>query len=225
MYAKILISGSIETVSGLHIGTGGGFSAIGAADSPVIRDAVTKLPMIPGSSLKGKIRTLLAKKLNPTKVSLYDNDCPEIIRLFGGMKKTGRAIFSDMYLENLDELEKNGIYDPTEIKFENNINRLSAIANPRQIERVIRSCSFGFNLIYNIDNDTQDTEIEEDIKNLCDGMTLLCYDYLGGSGSRGYGKIKFNNLNAEFVVGNDDGTFDDTLDNCNDMLRNVGDLR
>ncbi|MBE6841327.1 MAG: type III-A CRISPR-associated RAMP protein Csm3 [Ruminococcus sp.] len=224
MYSKMLISGSIETVSGLHIGTGGGFSAIGAADSPVIRDAVTRRPMIPGSSLKGKLRTLLAKKLNTSKVSTYDDDCDEILRLFGGMKKTGRAIFSDMYLENMDELEKSGIYEPTEIKFENNINRLSAIANPRQIERVIRSCRFGFRLIYNIEDDVKISEIEEDIKNLCDGMTLLTYDYLGGSGSRGYGKIKFKDLNAEFVVGNDDGEFDNILDNCNKLLGSVGDL-
>ena len=75
-----------------------------------------------------------------------------------------------------------------------------------------------------IEDDVKISEIEEDIKNLCDGMTLLTYDYLGGSGSRGYGKIKFKDLNAEFVVGNDDGEFDNILDNCNKLLGSVGDL-
>lgn len=219
MYSKILIKGSIETVTGLHIGTGGDFAAIGAADSPVIRDAISSLPMIPGSSLKGKLRSLLAKKLNTTTSRNYDEDCDEIIRLFGGMKKAGRIIFSDMYIENIEELQKLGIYDPTEIKFENNINRLTAVANPRQIERVIRKCRFGCELIYNVENTD---ELEKDIKNLCDGMKLLQYDYLGGSGSRGYGKIKFNDLYAETVVGNEDGELDDILENCNELLKNVG---
>lgn len=64
MLAKILIKGEIETVTGMHIGTGGDFSAIGMADSLVIRDAVSGKPIIPGSTLKGKLRTLLARKYN-----------------------------------------------------------------------------------------------------------------------------------------------------------------
>ena len=220
MFSKILIHGSVETVTGLHIGTGGDFSAIGAADSPVIRDAVSSLPMIPGSSLKGKMRTLLARQLNETTARNYDEDCAEILRLFGGMKKAGRVIFSDMYIENMDELRKYGIYDPTEIKFENNINRLSAVANPRQIERVIRQCRFGLRLIYNVESED---EVETDIKNICEGMKLLQYDYLGGSGSRGYGRVKFSGLSAESVVGNDNGELDEVIEKCNDLLKNVGD--
>lgn len=223
MYSKILISGSIETVTGLHIGTGGDFAAIGAADSPVIRDAVSSLPIIPGSSLKGKLRTLLAKKLNTKTAGNYDQDNEQIIRLFGGMKKSGRAVFSDMFIENMDELKNYGIYNPTEIKFENNINRLTAVANPRQIERVIRKCRFGFKLIYNVEGiDEKNDEIITDIKNLCDGMKLLQYDYLGGSGSRGYGKIKFDGLSASAVVGNESGELDEIIKKCNTMLKNVG---
>mgnify|MGYP000999537641 CR=1 FL=1 len=60
MYAKVEISGVIEVVTGMHIGGSSAFSAIGAVDSPVIRDVRTNLPMLPGSSLKGKMRTLLA---------------------------------------------------------------------------------------------------------------------------------------------------------------------
>ena len=59
MYAKISITGTITSVTGMHIGGASGFSAIGAIDSAVIRDVRTNLPMIPGSSLKGKMRSLL----------------------------------------------------------------------------------------------------------------------------------------------------------------------
>ena len=51
MFAKIEISGTIEIVTGLHIGGSSAFSAIGAVDSPVIMDTRTNQPMIPGSSL------------------------------------------------------------------------------------------------------------------------------------------------------------------------------
>lgn len=69
MFAKIEIKGKIILETGMHIGGSTQFSAIGAIDSPVIRDSFTDLPMIPGSSLKGKIRTLLAKKIQQWKIS------------------------------------------------------------------------------------------------------------------------------------------------------------
>ena len=73
MFAKIEISGKLEVVTGLHIGGYSAFSAIGAVDSPVVRDSRTNMPMIPGSSLKGKMRTLLAKRYNP--VEFYFRIC------------------------------------------------------------------------------------------------------------------------------------------------------
>ena len=56
MFGKIQITGEIEVVTGMHIGGSSAFAAIGAVDSPIIRDVTSNLPMIPGSSLKGKIR-------------------------------------------------------------------------------------------------------------------------------------------------------------------------
>ena len=85
MFAKILIKGELETVTGLHIGTGGAYSAIGAADSPVIRDVITGAPMIPGSSLKGKIRSLLARKYNDSvrnQGHFRRNEIPEPAYIF-----------------------------------------------------------------------------------------------------------------------------------------------
>ena len=74
MFAKIEIRGIIEVVTGLHIGGSTAFSAIGAVDSPVVKDSLTNLPLIPGSSLKGKMRTLLAKQYNETVNVTYVDD-------------------------------------------------------------------------------------------------------------------------------------------------------
>ena len=80
MFAKVMISGTIETVTGLHIGGSGAFSAIGAVDSPVVKDSRTGRPMIPGSSLKGKMRALLAKRYNEDWIAeTPDDDKPYFI--------------------------------------------------------------------------------------------------------------------------------------------------
>lgn len=223
MYAKIEIRGKIEVCTGMHIGGSSAFAAIGAVDSPVIKDVRTGNPIIPGSSLKGKMRTLLAKKYNQKKVaSSPDNDDECLLRLFGTSKKDAkgcikksRVIFSDMIMSNAEELRDKGIRSLTEVKFENSIDRITAVANPRQIERVIRGAQFELNIIYELDNEE---EAIEDLAILADGMKLLGYDYLGGSGSRGYGKIKFNNLETECVVGE---VSDDTLDKIDEIFRNV----
>lgn len=107
MFAKIEISGVIEVMTGLHIGGSSAFSAIGAVDSPVILDTRSNMPMIPGSSLKGKMRTLLAKKYNEVFARIPDDDNECLLALFGSAKKgavrTSRVQFSDMFLSNLDE--------------------------------------------------------------------------------------------------------------------------
>lgn len=86
MYSKIRITGVLETKTGMHIGGSSAFSAIGAVDSPVIKDVRNGKPMVPGSSLKGKIRTLLAKKYNEAVVN-PDNDAECIRRVFGSAKR------------------------------------------------------------------------------------------------------------------------------------------
>ena len=206
MYLKIKITGRLDIVSGLHIGASGAFSAIGSVDSPVIRDVHEGIPMIPGSSLKGKMRSLLARQHNNGRIARsHDEDDVKILRLFGcsaknSKYKNGRLLFSDMILSNADELRKLGVDNLTEIKFENTINRITAEAKPRQIERVIRGSRFGLNIIYEFGNQEMN-ELIEDFDILCDGFNLLQYDYLGGSGSRGYGKVSVSCLKAECVVG------------------------
>lgn len=213
MLNKIRINGEIELLTGLHIGTGGEFAAIGAADSPVIKDVITNESIIPGSSLKGKLRSMLGSRYSIKNANGADDDCDEIKRLFGSVDKPSRLIFSDMTISNKDELKSLNVYTTTETKFENNINRLSGVANPRQIERTIRGCKYSMDIIYNL---KEEDEALEDMKMLAEGFKLLEFDYLGGHGSRGYGKVKFNNLSAECVIGN---VSEDLLGEINDALK------
>lgn len=206
MYSKIQITGVLETKTGMHIGGSSAFSAIGAVDSPVIKDVRNGKPMVPGSSLKGKIRTLLVKKYNEAVVN-PDNDAECIRRVFGSAKKdkdnkvhASKIIVSDMFLMNEDEIRNRGIESFTEVKFENSINRATAVANPRQIERAIKGLQFGIDMIYEVENGKED-EVIDDIKLLAEGMKMLEYDYLGGSGSRGYGKVQFFDMTAKVVIG------------------------
>ena len=151
-------------------------------------------------------------------IGKHDDDPEIVLRLFGNAKKTvqehrnSRLIFSDMILSNMDELKQLDIHSATEVKFENSISRLTAVANPRQIERVIRGSEFELELIYNVEDETQ---IQEDFEAIRYGLTLLEYDYLGGSGSRGYGKVKFEDLQAENVIGN---LSDKVMQLCNEIL-------
>ena len=215
MFSKIEITGIIQAETGIHIGGNSQFAAIGAVDSPVIRDVYTDYPMIPGSSLKGKMRTLLAKQYNKG-LEKPENDDDRILRLFGSAEKGkiqfSRLIFSDMIMVNAEKLQKQGI-STTEIKFENTINRLTAVAMPRQIERAVRGSEYELHLIYNLE---KEEEFEEDMKLLRHAMTLLTYDYIGGHGSRGYGKISFKNLDLNCVIGKVDK---DLLETCRKIVK------
>jgi CRISPR-associated protein Csm3 len=202
-YTKIKIQGTIEVKTGLHIGGDDSFSAIGAIDSPVVRDPLSRLPIIPGSSLKGKMRSLLAREMGSVpqaKTKGFENDCDEIKRLFGATsnadgtaQEIARLQFSDCFLLNAADLPQ-----IAETKFENTIDRLTGEANPRQIERVIRGAEFGFELIYNV---LEESEVESDFANIKSAINLLENDYLGGGGTRGNGRIVFKNLEASVVTG------------------------
>ena len=205
-YTKIKITGTIEIKTGMHIGGDDSFSAIGAIDSPVVRDPLTRLPIIPGSTLKGMMRSVLARDKGTVPAAGtkgFEGDCFELLRLFGSSSKesdaagTGmqmsRLQFSDCFLKNKEELPQ--IF---ENKFENTIDRLTSIANPRQIERVVRGAQFGMEIIYNVEDAEQ---IEEDFANIRAGLSLIENDYLGGGGSRGNGRVTFGDLRAEVVTG------------------------
>src|SRR4051794_33459872 len=95
---KLILSGDLHCETGLHIGAGKGSLEIGGADNPVVKDAFG-LPYIPGSSLRGKIRSLLEDALGLTspselvylskrrgqEVRIHQSDRPddEVCLLFG----------------------------------------------------------------------------------------------------------------------------------------------
>lgn len=207
---KVMITGRLEVVTGLHIGVSKETVKIGGIDSPVVRDPVTNLPYIPGSSLKGKMRSLMEKALGKEfrEISKYpliqihvcsDESC-EVCRLFGSSVKVGqeqkhipaRLIVRDLHLLNKGDLEKIDTGLPyTEWKFENSIDRVTSAANPRQIERVPAGAVFGLELVY----DAHDLEqLREDIENIRRALKLLEDDVLGGHGSRGYGQVRFDGI-------------------------------
>src|SRR5579871_803876 len=98
LVGKLLLEGDITCQTGLHIGAGKGSLEIGGADNPVVKDAFG-LPYIPGSSLRGKVRSLLENALGLTshselvylskrkgqEVRIHQSDRPddEICLLFG----------------------------------------------------------------------------------------------------------------------------------------------
>jgi len=163
-------------------------------DSPVIKTP-QGVPYIPGSSLKGKIRSLLGLKEGSLDV---EKDSDLLIKMFGssvkGKETISRLIFRDSMLDKTDfkkVFTEDAILDTefTEAKYENTINRKSGTTKYgglRQIERVPAGAKFDFEIIVNI----FDTDTEDIIGKLKEGIKLLESSYLGGSGSRGYGKVK-----------------------------------
>lgn len=194
---KLKITATLHLQTGLHIGGSSEFAPIGAVDSSVIRDPYSKQPIIPGSSLKGKIRSLLRRN-EGTVDSKNESNC--LKRLFGAAGDEvlpSRLQFFDIKMtynsvEELEHLDMDTYLG--EIKFENTINAITGAANPRQIERVPAGARFAFQLVYNI---TDETQIKEDMEKLSEGIQLLQWDYLGGSGSRGYGRVAFTNWHVD----------------------------
>ena len=198
MCGKILITCSLVVRTGLHIGGSGIFSPIGAVDSPVIRDPLTQRPIVPGSSLKGKLRTLLVRSDSYQKgngiesLPEIDQEPEGILRLFGCATpvRRSRLQFSDCFVTNAEEMDAVGL---TEVKTENAISRSNSVANPRQIERVNPGVKFGGRIVYDI---AQKEEMEADLTLLAKGMKLLQLDYLGGHGSRGSGRVSFRDFHV-----------------------------
>lgn len=203
MYGKLIIGCELVVRTGMHIGGSSVFSAIGAVDSPVASDPGTGMPIVPGSSLKGKMRTLLArsKNKNADHLPAHNNDDVAIRRLFGSSKpvQTARLQFTDAFVANNDKMKelKDKMQEAglTEIKSENTINRENCVAIPRQIERVIPRVRFDVRLVYDLFG--QDQEIIEDMTLLAKGFRLLQMDYLGGYGTRGSGRVSFEQFHFD----------------------------
>jgi len=210
------LEGKIILRSGLHIGSGNMEMHIGGTDSPVIKHPHTLEPYIPGSSLKGKVRSLLEMEsglmiytdggvVSSETLKKVERDpglkarCEAILKIFGSSgadkeDETGfgptRVSFADCYL---DDEWKNRARDNrwllTEEKSENVINRIRGTAeHPRFIERVPEGTKFRFLVTFKV-LQSGDPELFDTF--LLKGLKLLEMDALGGNGSRGYGRINF----------------------------------
>lgn len=217
--AIVSIQATLELVSGLRIGAGDSEMRIGGVDNPVIRHPHTQAPYIPGSSIKGKMRSLLEWRSGAVQEEAlgwrdYDGATPatkaevkRILQLFGisGSDKLDvtqmadigptRISFWDCNLQKAweDEVRANNQM-LTEVKSENRINRISGVAeHPRQTERVPAGARFDFRLsVKRLAGDS-----DELLTTVLQGLKLLELDSVGGSGSRGYGKLKFVGLQID----------------------------
>lgn len=210
------IKGKIILKTGLHIGSGDTEMHIGGTDNPVIKHPHSQEPYIPGSSLKGKVRSLL--ELESGLMGLTRGQplqASNLKKLEGKQKETGKKILkifgsggSDAELIVSEEIgptrvsfsdcplneewkkkadEKRWPY--VEVKSENAINRIKGVAeNPRFSERVVAGAEFDFQITLKIFSDEEENEL---FPYLLKGLKLLEKDALGGSGSRGYGRIQF----------------------------------
>lgn len=253
LYKKVFISGTALCLTGLHIGDSKDSVNIGGADGPVIRRKDNNEPYIPGSSLKGKMRSLLQQLLGE---DTFEMSTSNISQLFGGVQsktknshnepqfpnRISRLIVRDAYLErildNQGELIGGSAYELlnskftdmpyTEQKYENTIDRKSGTTingggGIRNQERVPAGAKFELNFVLNVFVDPNLSE-EEKAKNATTlqeqylrtfwlGIKLLESDYLGGSGSRGYGQLALNIS----VVG--EKTRDDFEKDAEDLLK------
>lgn len=209
-----IITGNILCLTGLHIGNSGDSVDIGGSDSPIIRDPISNLPYIPGSSIKGKLRTLLELNDKLSSESVINNkgkpstniECvaTQIFGVASGndedekciLKYPTRIIVRDSFPSKRTKenwITNSEIIAGAELKYENTIDRIKSEANPRNIERIPKDSVFEFEIIFSV----YDGDNNKNILNLLTAMKLLEDNYLGGSGSRGFGQITFEKINIK----------------------------
>lgn len=218
---RVFLLFDIRTITGLHIGGSDTGIEIGGVDKTVIRDKLTNRPYIPGSSLKGKMRSLLEKynglEQNQRIGQGYIHSCTDldkyatckVCQAFGvpgerDFSTPTRLIVRDVQMNkaDADRLDASGRTDLpyTEVKTEVSIDRITSAANPRQMERVPADVVFAnAELVYSI-YDGDRCNAGDDIKRLetiLQGLQLLEDDYLGGQGSRGSGKVKMESIRVQ----------------------------
>lgn len=217
---KVFFCGSLQLLTGMHIGGSSLGLSIGGADKVVVRNPVTRLPYAPGSSIKGKLRSLLEKSHDLVEIGINNKGewsgplCKDpfepLVQLFGfpadevsteklSFLAPTRLTVRDGELLNIQKIEQAGHTDMygTEIKTEVSIDRLTSAANPRNFERVPAGALFKFEMvvdIYNVDAQKAPGSgiplAKLYMEYLREGLRLLEDDYLGGQGSRGYGQVK-----------------------------------
>ncbi len=207
---KVIIKGKINLLTGLHIGGTNSSMDIGGIDSSVVRNPITNKPYIPGSSLKGKMRSLIEvadgtigkKRMGQVEYTVTEESGAKASKLFGTARgdekqRPSKLIVRDANLSDNEANEFESDLPFTEAKTEVTIDRITAKAMPRTLERVPAGAIFDLNMVVNVFNEDEESELME---TLFRGMKLLENDYLGGSGSRGYGQVLFTELKTEVYI-------------------------
>lgn len=199
---KIHYKGQIVLITGLHIGGTNTALNIGGPDKFVVRNPINGIPYIPGSSIKGKMRSLIelkdsdityGKKNGATTYEPSKNPNGRSCKLFGTAGDIAgghpsRLIIRDAPLDtNSADFSKTDL-PYAESKTEVCIDRVTAKANPRTFERVPAGAKFNIDMVLNIFNTDDEQELK---KTIIEALNLLEDDYLGGQGSRGYGQVRF----------------------------------
>jgi CRISPR-associated protein Csm3 len=223
LQGRVFVEAEIRAVTGLHIGGSNTDLEIGGLDKAVIRNPLTKRPYIPGSSLRGKMRSQMEKllglpqnrsigqiKIHTCKDSTeFQNKggCP-VCTVFGvpaemDYDNATRLVVRDAELtdasaQSLMDARTDLLYG--ELKTEVAIDRVTSAATPRTIERVPAGAVFGpVELVFGI----YEAADFNRVKVMIDAVQLVEDDYLGGSGSRGSGKVKFENIHLYTRNGTD----------------------
>lgn len=206
----LTLKGVICLKTGLHIGAGKDNIEIGGLDLPIMKNPRTKAPYIPGSTIKGKMRSML----EVTGLAGIDGEKPIISEkgspcgcgkclvcdLFGAHaaaselqdKKPTRLLVRDAVLTEYFQKKFENDELPMEIKYENIINRITGTAeHPRPVERVPAGVKFEFELAIKVFEGDNEEKFKEVISK---GLKLIELDGLGGHTSRGSGQVKFENL-------------------------------
>jgi CRISPR-associated protein Csm3 len=216
---KYIIGGKIEALTGLHIGGSTIGLEIGGLDNPVIKDPLSNQPYIPGSSLKGKLRSLLEwywgliEKNDKDEFKPYscedlasNQNSLKLARIFGPNSNESsvrtlagptRLTIRDSFLnkssiENLTTKLGDDVY--TEVKTENALDRVTSAANPRPLERVPKGTTFDICFILDKYEMKPDTSSRDLLQAIFTSMSLLEHSSLGGGGSRGSGQVAFREL-------------------------------
>lgn len=197
---KIIYTGTITLKTGLHIGGTNAALNIGGPDKFVVRNPINNIPYIPGSSLKGKMRSLIELYHGETDNGKPTNDpMSKAGALFGvsgdtKQSKPSRLLVRDAELDVNSRDFSNTDLPYTESKTEVAIDRITAKANPRTFERVPAGAKFNVNMVLNIFEGEDEVALKTTLQQ---AIQLLQDDYLGGHGSRGYGQVVFSDLEEE----------------------------
>lgn len=213
LYGRVFITANIKALTGLHIGGSSSGLEIGGVDKAVIRNPVDKKPYIPGSSLRGKMRSQTEKMLGmkqnnrigqvtihtcKTKEDYNESGGCVVCYIFGvpaeDYSGPTRLVVRDVHLtdasaEAMDKANTELRY--AEIKTEVAIDRVTSAATPRSLERVPAGVVFGpAEFVFGI----YEVADFNRLKTVVEALQLVEDDYIGGAGSRGSGKVQFEGI-------------------------------